>query len=324
MADKFAALRKALGVVPDDTGEDYLPKPLADEMVNYIQERNWIRQLVGGVTMTAKTLTLPTVHKGDTGNVYLLGAGVDVSAGGRSELKPSSKAVVLNAKKFMAWATNDTEDQEDGALDAAELIMQNFADCFAAAEEEAMLIGDVDTYGATTNHLGAFDGLYTIAADSGKVTTTPVTYAGSDRQDVVDAVADAIKELGLHGRDKGQLCLLVSSVLANRLRKQDPLNQALQYGAATQIQQGTLVPVHGIKVIETTFLDSKESGEVGILFNTTYPVVGDRRRIKVVNDPVPLSDLDRWVITERLDFKVRQQDVNGKAEGIVLIHKETT
>jgi len=289
-------------LVPDNTGGSptmTLPKPIADEVIKKIEEINWMRKVFRTVNVPARTLTVPTVNY-DLDNVKQ--AAVGGAPTGLSNTTPSVGSIVLEPGKLAAKGALQVDDIDDSSLDVVDMLLENFAIAFGRAEERAMILGN-ERNRAVTDPLKIFLGLYEIAANN--ASTTPVTYDPSTAYAVVDAVSEAIKELGVYGRNKGDLILVVSSTMADYFRKDKSLRYNM-LGDAGVVKTGSLPRVFGIEVVETTYLDGQGEGSnkaAGILVPKSEFVIGARRQFKVTPDADPENDAINYYAYESVDFQ---------------------
>lgn len=315
MNEKLKFLKGLL--VPDNTGgtpTHDLPKPIADEVIKKIEEVNWCRKLFRVLSVPARTLTVPVVNF-DYDNVKQ--AAIGGAPSGLSNTTPSVGSIVLEPAKLAAKGALNVDDINDASLDVVDMLLENFAIAFGRQEERTMLLGN-DRDRTSTDALKAFYGLYHIAANL--ASTTPVTYNPSTAYAVVDAVSEAIKELGVYGRNKGDLVLIVSSSMADYFRKDKSLRYNM-LGDAGVVKSGSLPKVFGVEVVETTYLDGQGQGSnkaAGILLPKSEVVIGDRRKFKVTPDNDPANDAVNYYAYESVDFQLMHK-TDSNYDAIVLI-----
>lgn len=326
-------IKKSLATAGDfkinDKDGGVLPKLIADEVIKYITEINWCRQLFRTIEMKNKTLDLPVITSGrDTvgKGVYYIPTQVDITDK-TNQIGPKLHSVRLEAKKFMAYANVDEDDIEDATLDVVDLLLESFAEAFAEAEEQAMLIGDI-TYATADSPRKAFDGLLTLAKAASLVVDQALTLSGLEISGIEEAISLAIKKLGKYGRNKGNLICFVDSGIAEALRRSKRLVNLYQYAG---VREGTgpageqAATIYGVKILESSYLDGSVAGKtgVGVLVPKDEPIIGDRRLIKIKSKELIEHDKRRYVISERLDFGVRHKaylsGLAGVAEAVVAI-----
>jgi HK97 family phage major capsid protein len=328
-ADIKKALATAGDLKIDDADGGYLPKPIADEVVKYITEINWCRQLFRTIEMKNKTLDLPVITSGRStvgAGVYYVPSQVDIS-GKATQIGPKLHSVRLEAKKFMAYANVDEDDIEYATLDVVDLLLESFAEAFAEAEEQAMLIGDVD-YATADSPRKAFNGLLTLAQDASMTVDQALTTSALEVAGIEEAISLAIKKLGKYGRNKGNLVCFVDSGIAEALRRSKRLVNLYQFAG---VRDGVgpagdqAATIYGVKILESSYLDGSVSGKtgVGVICPKDEPIIGDRRLIKIKSRELIEDDKRRYVISERLDFGVRHKAYNsgtaGNAEAVCAI-----
>jgi hypothetical protein len=335
-------LRKALTTagdfkIDDPSGAGYLPKPLADEIVRYISEINYCRQLFREVIMSKKTLDIPILTSGRAtagAGVYYVPTQVDIS-GKSDQIGPKLHAVRLEAKKLMAYANVDNDDIEDAAVDVVDLLLESFGEAFAEAEELAIMAGDTG-FGTADDPRKAFDGLAELAADASVVQTGVVVETSSGSQEIKgieETVSLAIKKLGKYGRNRKRLLCFVDSTIAEYLRRSRRLVRDTNLAGArtdngAMTEPGMADIIYGVPTYESAYIDYVKAGNkgnvgTGILVPADEPLIGDRRKIKIVKKELEEHDKIRFVISERIDFQVRHKAYNsglaGNAEAVCLI-----
>jgi len=280
-----------------------LPKPIADEMIRVIEETNWMRKIFRTIKVPARTLTIPTVTLDYSG---VLQAKTGYAPSGLSNTAPSVGSILLEPGKLAAKGALQIDDINDSSVDVIDLLLQNFAIAFGRAEERAMLLG-VERDRTKTALLSVFLGLYTIAADHS--TTTAVTYNPATAYAVADCLSSAIKELGVYGRNKGDLVLIGSPDFCDYMRRDKSLRDNM-YGSAEVIRKGELPKVFG--------QGQGSNKACAILIPKSEAIIGDRRQFKVTPDADPASDAMNYYAYESVDFRL-QHMTSSTYDAIVLI-----
>jgi HK97 family phage major capsid protein len=294
-------IQKTLGLsdVPD-----FLPEPLADEVIQYIREQNWCRQLFRSFHMPSRTFDIPKVTDGF--DAYYGSAGESAQ-----ETSLSTSTVQYIAKKLFAACTIDTEVFEDSQPNVRALVMEEFAKAAAEAEEKAMVQGDVD-HTPTTSTLAsattttwytkdsrlAFDGLFTIAADTASGAPSALDASSADMSFAL--LNEAIYKLGKYGTNRSNLVLLVNRYAAMKLRADDKVVTVDKFGPNAPVKTGYLGNMLGVDIVETAYANDGEA----VLTTKDNPRIGDRRLIKVAQDVDVRTDQTILVVSERLDFHV--------------------
>lgn len=308
--EKREWLKKAL-LVPDNIVGDaanYLPKPIAAELIKEIVENNYMRQVFRQVNISKRTLTLPIMdYELDKVHQVALGAGVDDS----KVTKQSYRSIVLETGKLAAYSEIEVDDIDDSSMDVVDDLMENFGIALGRAEERAMLVG-TDRDRTSADPLKIFKGIYTIANDATAAELAPVTYDASEDFALSDAIADGIKALGLYGKS-GNLVLFCGNGFANALRKDRAFRGDM---GGTIIKDGKLPTVWGVTLYETSYIPADEA----VLMSRDEAVVGQGRNFKVVRDDDIKNDKVVFVAFERIDFQLKHVDKStNKYKALVLI-----
>jgi|GEM_PF-3260789 len=315
--------------IDDPSGAGYLPKPLADEIVRYITEINYCRQIFRMVPMAKKTLDIPVLTSGRNTpgkGVYYVPSQVDIS-GKTDQIGPKLHAVRLEAKKLMAFANVDNDDIEDAAVDVVDLLLESFGEAFAEAEELAMMAGDPTDAGIDADDpRKAFTGLAKLADAATVVESQAITETDLEWKGIEETVSKAIKRLGKYARNRKNLVLFIDTAIAEYCRRSRRLvnitNLAgARTGDAAMVEPGQADTIYGIKTYESSYLDYlgatlKGTKGTGILVPADEPLIGDRRKIKIVKKELEEHDKIRFVISERIDFNVRHRAYNAGQAGV--------
>jgi len=334
-------IKKALSTagdfkIDDPSGAGYLPKPLADEVIRYISEINYCRQIFRTIPMAKKTLDIPVLTSGRDvpgKGVYYVPTQVDVS-GKTNQIGPKLHAIRLEAKKLMAYANVDNDDIEDAAVDVVDLLLESFGEAFAEAEELAMVAGYPGGAGIDADDpRSAFKGLAKLATDGSLVQDGTISESDLEWKGLEETVSKAIKKLGKYGRNRKNLVLFVDSTISEYLRRSRRLvNLYRMDGVRTEnaamVEPGEIDKIYGIDAYESSYMDYlhadfKGVKGTGILVPKDEPLIGDRRKIKIVKKELEEHDKIRFVISERIDFTVRHTaysaGLSGVPEAVVLI-----
>lgn len=306
-----------LGQIEDDTGGNYLPKPIADKVIEEITEANILRKIFPTITVpkNARSLTVPSILFGSSLNVYKVSYGTEITPDSLNETTiDTSRPVVLTPQLLVTFVDIIEDDLETAGIDLARAIRKALTLKLAEAEEKAMLTG---ASSAGTSYSTIFDGLCTIASGA-SCANSPVTYNNSD--DLVDKIADARKELGVYGSNPADLVLICSLTFGNRLRKEDKVANASYNPSSDLLKTGSLPPIMGIKVFETSYLDGTESGEVALLVRKDAFLLGVRKDIFVREKDITEKFSKRIILAEEIDFKPAFVNTSDKVEGLIKIH----
>jgi len=303
--------------VDDSITESFLPKPIADEIIKEIYEKNICRQLFRTITVPGKTLSVPSVAYDDD-NIYQVGTGVGASSlTVGNELEYTTSAVVLKPGKLAAKAEVANDDINDVNLDVVDLILEAFGVAFARAEEKAILSATVQNASSST-FTDIVSGLFYWATDAMKNTTTVSVDASSD-YGMSDGISLGIKELGVYGRD--EVILICSDKFAHYLRTDRGLKNDV-YGSATNVQKGILPKIYGISVYSSSYVDAIDADKA-ILVPKNEPLIGQGRGIQIKRKDEIERDSQLFVAFERFDFQMRHL-TNSKSDAIVRLDLETS
>lgn len=299
-----AALMKSITTAAGQGG-DFIPEELADDFIRYVREKTFCRQMFRAWRMGSKTRDVPKMLSGMT--VWYEPSEITTAR----ETSFTTGTITLTAKKFLAQVLYSTEIEEDSSFSIDDIIVDDFTNAVAEAEEQAMLVGDTDHTAAAATVAAAtdanwftkdcrliFDGLYTLAQSSGAA--SPVNAGGASLTET--HIRYAIHRLGKYGRNFKNDVLFVDSFNALELLDRDCFKTLEKYGPNATIFSGEVGSVWGqVKVINSSFLDEGTA----VMTHAGNPVIGDRRRIKIKDEEVIADDAKRVVTSERLDFTVQ-------------------
>ena len=317
---EFNILKGAdLGAIPDNVSaaNDFLPKEVSSKIIEELVEANIMRSYCQTLNVAGRSLSVPRILFGDDVNAYKVAYGVDVRTG-NSETGFATKSVVLEPQLLVAFTKLLDSDLDTAGVDLANYIRRSLTLTLARAEERAMMVGVESGSGS---YVDMFDGIYTIANDSGKCAQTPVTYGDSD--DLVDKISDAIKGQGVYGQDRGMLVLFASNTFANKLRRSDKIAQVGTYNVAEKgvTRSGSLPLIHGVKIVESSVLEAKNAGEVAILARVDGAMLGQRGSIIFRRKLIEEQFSTLLIMAEVIDFVWSLQNASDKAVGLTLIKK---
>lgn len=291
---------------------DFLPDPLAAEVIDFIRERNQLRRLLNVFTMTSRTWRKPKRATG--GAAFHVPDGVTVTG---TDFTTSN--VLWEAKKLMAFYTIDEEAFEDSLPNLMQQIMMDAAEAMAEAEENVFLNGDVDHLAtaplssATEANFFAqdprimFDGIFVKAEDPAAATNVDGGGGAFDKE----MINTALFNLGKFGRVKSRIIGLLPSTQASNVRSNSDFHDASATGLALAFfingagsageGEGIVTMVYGVRLYETPLVSSTHESQIAI-FDRTSPEIGDRRRIKLATDETIEADQRKMVWSERIAF----------------------
>ncbi|MBD3194354.1 MAG: phage major capsid protein [Candidatus Lokiarchaeota archaeon] len=291
------------------SGGDFLPTPLASEFINFVRDKNFLRQMFRNVPMMSKTRDIPKILSGLT--VYF--ENTETTDAVSTDL--GSGTVRLTAKKFLAYARIASEAFEDSAFDMDMIIRDSFAQAAASGEENAMIQGDTThTANASTPSAATssnwyskdqrliYDGLLKKAKDISDA-APPVDCSGQDMSTTL--ARQAMHNLGKYGRVMSDLVLILNPWSVNQLLDDSKLVTLEKYGVNATIFTGEIGKLYGkITVINSAFM---EDG-YGVMTHIGNPVIGDRRQIKIEQEREAKKDATDYVFSERHDFTIEYGD----------------
>lgn len=186
-------------------------------------------------------------------------------------------------------------------------------------------VSDLKTGSDAQNTVGSpltiCDGVVTTALDEGNV----IDMHGSSffGGNAYKAIREAIYKLGLLGRNRKDLVLILNPVSANQLLQSDELMTLDKYGANATILTGEVGSLFGVKIIESSFLPSAGitianastganntvhgKGGYGVLVHKPSLMLGDLRKVQVENERVIQNDAFRTVVSERIAFGMERR-----------------
>lgn len=320
-------IKKAMGInlepeaqkalISGDTG-DFIPEEYANEFIDLVREKNWIRGLFRTINMPSAVFYIPKVT-GDASVFY-----VSTEAQAPNESKPAFAAagsVKLEAIKLMGYVQVSNETDEDSRIAMMPIIKGSMAAAMAKAEEEAFLLGQFDATYAANDPRKAFKGLLKIAVDAGQV-------IAADNSDLIKTIENARLKLAVHGRSVQNLVFMVNPYTGSQLRQLSQVLTVDKYGPGATILKGEVGKVMGITIVEAYYLPEDVTNPasfyapavadkgVALLVNVESPIIGDRRKIKFDQDKVIVSDSIEIAISERIGFTVQYVEALCVVEGI--------
>ena len=172
-----------------------------------------------------------------------------------------------------------------------------------------------DTQKVVTSPLHICDGVLTVATDENNM--VDMKGASFQGQSAYKAIREGIFRLGLLGRDRNDLILILNPVASNQLLQSDELMTLDKYGSNATILTGEVGSLFGVKIIESSFLPSNGisaggnaygKGGYGVLVHKPSLLLGDLRKVQVENERIIQNDAYRTVISERLAFGVERRN----------------
>ena len=165
------------------------------------------------------------------------------------------------------------------------------------------------------------DGVITTGLDEGNIVDMHGSsfYGGN----AYKAIREAIYKLGLLGRNRKDLVLILNPVSANQLLQSDELLTLDKYGSNATILTGEVGSLFGVKILEYSFVPSAGitvsasgtsaqngdygKGGYGVLVHTPSLMLGDLRKVQVENERIIQNDAFRTVVSERIAFGMERR-----------------
>ena len=316
---KIIDLLKAddLGQLDSPSGDD-MPRPVTSKVVAELQEQNYLRRFFASIAVpkAARNLTIPVVTYG-ANTVKTIGYGTDVT--GNTEQEVATGSVILIPRLLVAYVDIIEDDLETASIDLAKWIRQTLTTKLAEAEELAMLKG-VYTAG-TQNYDKLCDGIYKVAHADGTFVgaTTKISYDAADV--LTEKIAKARADLGVYGTDPNKLMLFCDSAFALKLRSEDRVYNQSYRVDSDLLKTGNIPPIMGVKVMETSNLNSLNSGNgIAILVRKDAFITGVRKNVFFRTDDIVAKFSKRIIIAEEIDFKAQLKNSGGNYEGVVELY----
>lgn len=300
-------LLKALSMSDGGGMEQTLQTTIASEMIPMIRQQCFIRQIADKskslINMTKPRIQVPKLVRAQ--GAYSVESGQPAP-----EFKARMDSVPLIPKKLMTWLPIESEVFEDSTIkDIEGMLKKEMANEFAQAEEIAFLLGDTDVSHGNGDPRNVFDGLLKQAE------ATPYTYNASldqnDGQVVVSNLIRAMRFLGIYGRNKRDIVILVGLATEEALLRSKAFQtiSAYAFGSGAGLFTGEIGRLAGATVIATTFLDAQpgETYSKALMMSMSSFMIGDWSQFSIrVYDEI-LSQADQVAIRarERVAFATR-------------------
>ncbi len=311
-------VRKAISVGTGGNVTDFLPAPLAAEVIAFIREINILRRRLRVFKQVARNWKKPKVATGAA--AFHVPDGVSVAA-----TNFTSSSVTWEAKKLMSFITVDEEAIEDSQPSVLAITNMQMAEAIAEAEENAMLNGDPDhlatapSVGGDVNWFAqdpriALKGIFVA---SGEVAAADNVDGGGGTFDK-EMVNTALFNLGKFGRNKSKIIGLLPSEQASNVRSNSDFHDASATGLALAFfingagsageGEGLVTTIYGVRMFETPQVNTFDHGGKVAIFMESSPEIGDRRLIKIATDEIIEADQRKFVMSERISFNYNYQE----------------
>ena len=338
--DVVERVKSALAGVAAGTGGSMLPTETADEIIEIVYERNFMRSLFPALPMSRQTVEVPSL----TGSIAFHEQALSSTESGTAvgESRHTTSKVTMTLKTMIANIPVGNYLIAYGVEGLLSVIRDDIAARLAFNEANLFINGDTVTtsayadningaYNASTNVSGVdaddndyllmFDGL---RKSAGKTVTVGGAFG-------LDDLRSAISQLGVYAENRDDLSLIVSRNLEVQLLGLTELQTVDKYGPAATILSGEVGRLYGIRVFATSAMANNMNASgvfdgtttdktVALLVHNRSPMIGNPtiadRRFSIDFHDEPTKD--RFVLIPRQDvaFGVRYTDAICKLVGI--------
>ena len=338
--DVVERVKSALAGVAAGTGGSMLPTETADEIIEIVYERNFMRSLFPALPMSRQTVEVPSL----TGSIAFHEQALSSTESGTAvgESRHTTSKVTMTLKTMIANIPVGNYLIAYGVEGLLSVIRDDIAARLAFNEANLFINGDTVTansyadningaYHASNNPSGVdaddndyllmFDGL---RKSAGKTVTVGGAFG-------LDDLRSAISQLGVYAENRDDLSLIVSRNLEVQLLGLTELQTVDKYGPAATILSGEVGRLYGIRVFATSAMANNMNASgvydgtttdktVAVLVHNRSPMIGNPtiadRRFSIDFHDEPTKD--RFVLIPRQDvaFGVRYADAICKLVGI--------
>ena len=341
--DVVERVKNALAGAGTTTGATMFPTETADEIIQIVYERNFMRSLFPSMPMSTRTVKVPKLS--GSVNFHRQTLSQTESGTASDESRHATTEIDLTLKTMIANIPIGNYLIAYGVEGLLTVLRDDIAARLAFNEESLFINGDTETtlanningvYDASTNATGInatatteqndylleLDGLRKLA---GKSVSVSGTFALSH-------LRSAINQLGVYADNRDELSLIVPRNLEVQLLGFTELQTVDKYGPGATILSGELGRLYGIRVFATgvipTNLDwdgtydstGQTDKTVALLVHNRSPMIGNptqaERRFNMGFFDEPTKD--RFVLIPRCDvaFNARYTDALCLLTGI--------
>jgi len=344
--DMVERVKAALAGAGTTTGATMFPTETADEIIQIVYERNFMRSLFPSMPMSTRTVKVPKLNGSVNFHRQTLG---QTEAGTASdESRQATTEVELTLTTMIANIPIGNYLIAYGVEGLLSVLRDDIASRLAYNEESLLINGDTQTTLASN-----INGVYNSSTNATGINAT----AGSEQNDyllelnglrklagatavsvsgtfALSHLRSAINNLGVYADNRDELSLIVPRNLEVQLLGFTELQTVDKYGAGATILSGELGRIYGIRVFATgvipTNLDwtgvydgTTTTKTVALLVNNRSPLIGnptdaDRRfNMGFLDEPTK----DRFVLIPRQDiaFNVRYAEAVCLLTGIATV-----
>jgi hypothetical protein len=346
--DMVERVKNALAGAASGTGATMFPTETADEIIQIVYERNFMRSLFPSMPMSTRTVKVPKLNGSVNFHRQTLsqtdaGTASDESRHATTEVDLTLITMIANipiGNYLIAYGV-------EGLLS---VLRDDIAARLAYNEESLLINGDTES--TLANNI---NGAYASPANTSGINAT----SGSEQNDyllelnglrklagtsvsvsgtfALSHLRSAISKLGVYADNRDELSLIVPRNLEVQLLGFTELQTVDKYGAGATILSGELGRIYGIRVFATGVIPTNlnwtgkyETGgstvqnkTVALLVHNRSPLIGnptdaDRRfSMGFLDEPTK----DRFVLIPRQDiaFNVRYADALCLLHGIATV-----
>lgn len=344
--DVVERVKAALAGAANSTGATMLPTETADEIIEIVYERNFMRSLFPAMPMSRRIVKVPKL----TGSISFHQQTLTMSEAGTAsdESRAATGEITLELKTMIANVPIGNYLIAYGVEGLLTVLRDDIASRLAFNEENLFINGDTETgssyadningaFNSSSNATGVdandndylllFDGL---RKSAGKSVSVSGTFALSH-------LRSAINELGVYADNRDDLALIVPRNLEVQLLGMTELQTVDKYGAGATILSGELGRIYGIRVFATgtiatnlnwtgnykTGSGTVQNKTVALLVHTRSPLIGNPtvadRRFSIGFHDEPQKDRFLLIPKQDVAFGVRYTDAVCKLHGIATI-----
>lgn len=341
--DVVERVKAALGGATSSTGGTMLPTETADEIIEIVYERNFMRSLFPSLPMGTQTVNVPSL----TGSVSFHEQTLSMTEAGTAatESTQATAELTMTLKTMIANCPVGNYLIAYGVEGLLSVIRDDIGSRLAYNEASLFINGDTTTtssyadningaYHASNNVTGVnatnndyllmFNGL---RKQAGKTVTVGGTFG-------LDDLRSGLNLLGVYAENRDDLALIVPRNLEVQILGFTELQTVDKYGPSATILNGEVGKIYGISVFATSAIATNLNASgvydgtttdktVAVLCNRRSPLIGNStvsdRRFAIDFHDEPTKD--RFVLIPRQDiaFGLRYTDAVCKMVGITTI-----
>ena len=346
--DMVERVKNALAGAASGTGATMFPTETADEIIQIVYERNFMRSLFPSMPMSTRTVKVPKLN--GSVNFHRQTLGQTESGTASDESRHATTEVDLTLITMIANIPIGNYLIAYGVEGLLSVLRDDIAARLAFNEESLLINGDTETTLASN-----INGVYASPANTSGINATATTEQNDYLLELnglrklagtsvsvsgtfaLSHLRSAISKLGVYADNRDELSLIVPRNLEVQLLGFTELQTVDKYGAGATILSGELGRIYGIRVFATGVIPTNlnwtgkyETGgstvqnkTVALLVHNRSPLIGnptdaDRRfSMGFLDEPTK----DRFVLIPRQDlaFNVRYADAICLLHGIATV-----